>query len=388
MTESRNTIISGPLARIIQARILTKIFLIALEKFKNPLVAFRVLAGIRQRRARILGNRRALRYIRSGGKYYFSDNIPGWPSDAFNSFVLAEITRFDKKQEIQAPLHTVIFAITNRCYLRCTHCFEWQNISAKDILSAQDLKTIMQKLYDLNVHHIQLSGGEPLARFDDLTDLIRSAPQGIDLWILTSGFGLTDEKAVALKKAGLIGADISLDHWNEKLHNAFRNNDNSYHWVSEAVKNCGRSGILTSLSLCVTKQFISEYNLEKYLELAKSWGVCLIRLLEPRAVGRYMGKDVELSEEQKAILEAFFLKVNSSGRYKGYPILTYPGYHQRTIGCLGAGNRYFYIDSAGDIHACPFCQRKAANAVSDPLIPALASLRKTGCHEFPVNLTD
>jgi len=80
--------------------------------------------------------------------------------------------------------------------------------------------------------------------------------------------------------------------------------------------------------------------------------------------------------------------MQKSDKYKGYPVLTYPGYYQRRSGCLGAGNRYFYIDSRGDIHACPFCQRKAANAVKDPLAPALEKLRKIGCHEFEVNVLD
>jgi len=80
--------------------------------------------------------------------------------------------------------------------------------------------------------------------------------------------------------------------------------------------------------------------------------------------------------------------MQKSDKYKGYPVLTYPGYYQRRSRCLGAGNRYFYIDSTGDIHACPFCQRKAANAVKGSLAPALEKLRIRGCHEFAVNVLD
>jgi hypothetical protein len=148
------------------------------------------------------------------------------------------------------------------------------------------------------------------------------------------------------------------------------------------------NGILTSLSICMTRSFVSENNLIAYLNLAKSWGVCMIRLLEPRAVGRFSGMDVSLFEEQIQIAERFFLDVNSSARYRNYPVVTYPGYHQRRTGCLGGGNRYFYIDSMGDIHACPFCQRKAGNAATGQLEPALAILRKSGCHEFAMNEVD
>jgi MoaA/NifB/PqqE/SkfB family radical SAM enzyme len=80
--------------------------------------------------------------------------------------------------------------------------------------------------------------------------------------------------------------------------------------------------------------------------------------------------------------------VNSSGKLRNYPVLTYPGYHQRKTGCLGAGNRYFYIDSTGEIHACPFCQGSAGSAVTGQLEPALTLLREKGCREFIMNEVD
>jgi MoaA/NifB/PqqE/SkfB family radical SAM enzyme len=355
---------------------------------KSPVRAYRVLDQIKKRRARIFGTSRVNRYILSGGKYYFSDTIPGWPSRSFKSFLKAEIERTIIKATDKPPIHTVIVAITNRCYLRCSHCYEWANISANDALSLAQLQKIMQNLYEMKVHHIQLSGGEPLARFDDLIQILRSSPGGVDFWILTSGFSLTEEKARVLKQSGLVGADISLDHWDEDLHNEFRRNDRSFEWVRQAVLNCGKNGILTSLSLCMTRSFMCEDNLYAYLEMAKSWGVCMIRLLEPRAAGRFSGLDVDLSGEQTEMAERFFLEVNSSDQYRNYPVVMYPGYHQRRSGCLGAGNRYFYIDSIGDIHACPFCQRKAGNAAGDRIEPALALLRERGCHEFAMNVGD
>lgn len=356
--------------------------------FKNPLRAYRVLQQIKKRRARIFGTAYIKRYIRSGGKYYFSDTIPGWPSRSFTSFVKAEIDRVIHTEKGNLPIHTVIFAITNRCYLRCSHCYEWENISATDALSLAQLMKIMKDLYEMKVHHIQLSGGEPLARFDDLLQILQSSPGGVDFWILTSGFGLTEEKARMLKESGLVGADISLDHWDEDLHNEFRRNEKSFDWAREAVLNCGKYGILTSLSICMTRSFVNEDNLHVYLELAKEWGVGMIRLLEPRATGRYSGLDVGLSPEQTEMAEQFFVEVNSSNKYRKYPVLMYPGYHQRRVGCLGAGNRYFYIDSIGDIHACPFCRRKAGNAVRGKIEPALELLTERGCHEFAMNVGD
>ena len=40
--------------------------------------------------------------------------------------------------------------------------------------------------------------------------------------------------------------------------------------------------------------------------------------------------------------------------------MLYHGYHQNRIGCF-AGSRSIYIDSVGDVHACPFCHTKSYN---------------------------
>ena len=144
----------------------------------------------------------------------------------------------------------------------------------------------------------------------------------------------------------------------------------------------------TALSICATREFISEQNLWKYADLARSWGVGFIRILEPRQVGFYRGKDVLLTGHNIRILEKFFLEINSKRKYRKYPVVMYPGYHQRKIGCVGAGNRYIYIDSRGDIHACPFCHDQKGNALRDTLQDSISLLKEAGCHMFKTNLKE
>jgi MoaA/NifB/PqqE/SkfB family radical SAM enzyme len=310
--------------------------------------------------------------------------VLGVHSLPFNAFFKAEMTRISKQQK-NAPLSTVIMAITSKCILKCDHCYEWKNLSKTDVLTPDNLKTILTRLRAYGVNHIQLSGGEPLERFSDLTDLMISAGKGIDFWLLTSGYSLTHEKALILKNSGLTGADISLDHWLESEHNKSRGNPKSFYWAKEAVLNCRKAGLATTLSICTFRDFISHNDLMKYAELAKEWGVGFIRLLEPRNTGRYNGENIELEKEHTDMLEEFFLKMNTSDYFLDYPIVTYPGYNQRRTGCLGAGDRYLYIDSKGDIHACPFCQRIAGNAVSGSIDDAVMILKNSGCHKYEMN---
>lgn len=379
------TIINGNKAAWINKRLFLSIFLHALKAKKNPLTVIRDLKKFAEKRTKIQGYSTISRFVKSGQKYHFADQIPGFPSGTFNRFFEAELKRVEGNRERKILMNTVIFSVTSRCHLMCTHCFEWDKLSSREHLELDELLAILKKMKTLGLTHIQFGGGEPLVRFNDLLVLINEAKSDMDCWLLTSGFGLTLEKAKELKKAGLTGASISLDHWEETAHNTFRNHGKSFYWVKEAVQNCHKAGIIVSLALCATKEFTTLENILKYYELAKEWNVGFIKILEARKVGRFSGKDVTLTLEQIKMLTDFYLQSYNDDKYRTWPIVMFPGFDQRQVGCLGAGNRYLYIDSKGDIHACPFCQNPVGNALDVTFEDAIKKLRHNGCQKFPLS---
>jgi MoaA/NifB/PqqE/SkfB family radical SAM enzyme len=378
-------IITGYSAKLLRIRMHFIILRLAVSYFRNLLKGIIVLAAIKKKRDKIQGLGQVSRFVKSGNRYFFADNIPGWPSNAFINQFRSEIKRTIPNYNVNIPPTTIFIAITSRCHLRCRHCYEWENLSSEEALSIEQLKSIVEKVKDYGVSHIQFSGGEPLLRIDDLTELVLLSADSADVWINTSGYGLTQAVARKLKEAGLTGAEISLDHWNELEHNAFRGHPESFSSVREAVQNCLEEDILTSLSLCATPEFVTRFNLERYMELAIGWGVSFIRILEVRKTSRFHGEKTEFSKDQIRLLEEFFINSQSYDKGVNYPIVAYPGYHQRRTGCLGAGNRYFYIDPNGDIHACPFCRGKVGNAITDTLENAIRTLKSRGCHVFRTN---
>ncbi len=378
-------IINGSRAGIISTKLFLNVFLHALRSSRNPFKVISELNTFSKKRTKIQGYSKINRYLKHEGKYHFADQIPGFPSGTFRRFFEAELTRVRGNPEQRILMNTLIFSITSRCPLNCTHCFESENIASKEHLQLDDLLVIMEKLKVLNLTHIQFGGGEPLSRFDDLLRLISNAKSDMDCWLLTSGYGLTLEKARKLKKAGLTGASISLDHWDENKHNLFRNNTKSFQWVQEAVKNCHQAGIIVNLALCATKEFTTADNILKYYELAKEWKVGFIKILEARKVGRFKGKDVTISQGQIEMLRNFYLETYTDKKFSTYPIVMFPGFDQRQVGCLGAGNRYMYIDSKGELHACPFCQGSVGNVLKIPLTTAVERLRSNACQVFPVS---
>ncbi len=353
---------------------------ISLGISKNPFKAIGLLRTLIIERLNIHENAGEIKAVKSESKYYWSVNIPGWPSEIFNHFIYNEFLRLHSPQN--SNLQTIIFGITNICPLNCIHCYESDNISEKNSLSLEELKMVMEKIRNNGIKHIQFSGGEPLSRFDDMIELMSDSGKACDFWINTSGFGLTQGKAVIMKQYGMTGAIISLDDWDETRHNAMRKNIKSFYWVQEASRNCSEAGIIVCLSICPVREFVSEENLNRFYLLAKELGAGFIRIIEPRKAGRFAGKDILLDEEQIDIIDKFVISRNNDPAYAEYPILQFPGHSQRKSGCLGAGNRYLYIDSNGDFHACPFCRKSLGNVLTESIDLGIAKARATGCHVF------
>jgi MoaA/NifB/PqqE/SkfB family radical SAM enzyme len=379
-------LVTGWKAKLIRSKVKWFIIFEAFRLYRNPFLAVSEMKKLRNLRGQVHGNTIVSKYVKSGKRYFWTSDYCGFPSDKFKCLIRNEFIRNNgtepKVLGVQPILQTLIWGITNRCPLSCQHCYEWDTISQKDSLDLVALEEILAIFKTNGIRHIQFSGGEPVARFNDLVVLIVKASISMDCWLLTSGFGLNAEKAKALKKAGLTGVNISLDHWDAELHNRFRNNDKSFSMVTEAVQNCVNEGIMVSLSLCATRDFVTEENLMNYALLAKNFGAHFIRILEPRAVGKFSGQNVQLENNQVKMLSEFTVRMNTDPLYKDFPIVVFFGYHQRKMGCFGAGNRYVYIDPNGNLHACPFCRGKMGNILETPFSDIIAKVKTIGCHQF------
>jgi len=235
------------------------------------------------------------------------------------------------------------------------------------------------------VAQVGFSGGEPMRRFADLLELTQMAQGHADTWVLTSGFGLTLEKAKTLKQAGLTGILLSLDDWNPARHNHFRGSENSFAWAELAAASAKKSGLALGLSLCATREFTQPENLQAYGRLGRQWGAGFLQILEPKPLGHFANQAVELSQTQEKLLEKFYLDLNHRWAYRQFPVVTYQGFQQRRNGCSGASRRYLYVDTNGEAHACPFCRKSAGNCLTENVSAIRDRLAIFGCPRYTGN---
>lgn len=372
-------ILSGATNELIHLRLKISLVRIILKTYKNPLDWIRALKYLVQLRRRFLGDHTLKKMAFTAGKYYMGLYTPGWNSSVYENFIVSQLHEFKAVRKKVNRFNTVLMAITKKCPLQCEHCYEWDNLNKKEVLSSETLNKMIEKLQERGVSQIQFSGGEPLLKMDTLVTLLQNTTRKTDFWVTTSGFKLTEENAKRLKKAGLTGVIISLDHFIPEKHNEFRHFKSAFSWVIEGIKNAANEDLVVALSLCTTKEFVSESNVKQYMNLAKSLPVSFVQFLEPRAVGHFRGKDVAPSQKQIDLLEDIYTKMNFDSSYSDYPIITYHGYYQRRQGCFSAGNKSIYVDTDGDINACPFCSKKYGNVLDDDFDKNLEALRSQGC---------
>lgn len=386
------TVIASPLKRkTLQALFGAAEAGLLLKHLRSPRKVWRALRQLAKSREQHFGEFSLKKVACVDGRYYRGYHVPGWPSAAHESHLVNFLNYSAPRPKGETILDMVLLAITKKCPLSCEHCFEWEELNRAEKLSLTDIKSMVAKFQDRHVNRIMLSGGEPMLRCKDILEVLESARPGTDFWILTSGFHVTLENARQLKDAGLTGLAISLDHFDPQAHNVFRGSPKSWDAAIGAAAIAHQVGLVVTLSLCVTKEFISAENLMAYARLAKQLGVTFIQLVEPRSVGHYSGKNVDLEPEHVAVLDRFYEQINFGDEYLDWPMVTYSGYQQRRVGCRGAGDRFLYVDTDGDIHACPFCQKKSGSALdcSDgSLDESIESVRERGCHKFKSSSSD
>ena len=134
--------------------------------------------------------------------------------------------------------------VTYRCPLHCVFCYnpvDFAKTERTDELSTADWLRVLREARALGAVQCGFSGGEPLMR-DDLEELIAEAHRlGYYTNLLTSGVGLTKERAQALKAAGLDHVQLSFQDSTREL-NDFLSHTKTFQLkqeVGETIKSLG-----------------------------------------------------------------------------------------------------------------------------------------------------
>ncbi len=107
---------------------------------------------------------------------------------------------------LSRPLRNLRVSVTDRCNLRCQYCMPDEDyvwLPREELLSFEEIASLVEIFTELGVDRVRLTGGEPLLR-RDLPVLVRmlAANQRLRDIALTTNGTMLAEHAVALREAG------------------------------------------------------------------------------------------------------------------------------------------------------------------------------------------
>jgi radical SAM protein with 4Fe4S-binding SPASM domain len=149
--------------------------------------------------------------------------------------------------------------ITDACNLRCGHCYRDER---RGELPLSTWRAILDDFTAFCRNRriegrVTFAGGEPLLRLTDLLALTREANQAQhQVHLLTNGIGLTTDQACALKNAGCLRVQVSIDGA-EIAHDTQRGKG-TYAAALEGLRNARNAGLHTTISMTVDQHNVRD----------------------------------------------------------------------------------------------------------------------------------
>ncbi len=232
------------------------------------------------------------------------------------------------------------------CNFKCNHCFTTRFSKKNRILTPVDLKKLSDEAHNLGLCQFVISGGEPLI-LKDLKEVIAALqPEKFHLSMSTNGFYLSKEMALNVKALGLDKVKISIDDFDEQLHDSNRNRVGAYKKAMEALFNARDAGLAVVIQTCITHQNCRTERTVQMAKFAQEHGFG-VDVMVAHAVGEWEGKHEVLIDEQDA---EYLRQVHRE--YLSLHRDTFPTYGiEKGCGCV---NSNLHLTHYGDILPCGF----------------------------------
>ncbi|MDD5475018.1 MAG: radical SAM protein, partial [Syntrophales bacterium] len=181
----------------------------------------------------------------------------------------------DQAEIITGPLQ-ISFDITNKCMMKCMHCFNRSSSLKRKEMDDERVVQVINQIIKVKPQQICFCGGEPLMRRQLVMEgakKLRDA--GIIVGMVTNGYLLDRKIAMDAEKAGFSQIQVSLDGFRDS-HDRLRGLRGAFDRAVDALKNLRDAGIATLTSFAPTRFNIEEF--QSYIEFVQSIGVQEVRV--------------------------------------------------------------------------------------------------------------
>ncbi|NMB70895.1 MAG: radical SAM protein [Bacteroidales bacterium] len=270
---------------------------------------------------------------------------------------------WDKILQVPCTLNapkSVMWYITQKCNLRCQHCFLEGCPKASHEFSEEDAKRLMDELGRMGVLYLSLSGGEPFMRKDLFRLIEYASSYGMRVDIASNGTLIDKDMVKKIASSHVFQVQVSIDGL-EKVHNSFRANNEAFKASAEAVRRMLDEGIMVTISHTVRKGLVGEA--EKVIDWAVGMQCAGIKIIPFYPVGRGEKKAAQyvLTKEDIVQLHGMISEKRKLAP-AGFEIYTEMDYliplkgltEQSRFMFCPAGKETLAVFPDGTLYACPF----------------------------------
>jgi len=250
---------------------------------------------------------------------------------------------------------SLVAEITHRCPLHCVYCSNPLELRrAEEELTTQDWLRVLEEAHALGVVQLHLSGGEPLVR-RDLESVVRRGRE-LDFYtnLITSGAGLTRERAEALAACGLDNVQLSLQASTSDLNN-WIGGRKSYQEKAEAAEIIRHSGLAFSMNVVLHRFNLDQ--LHEIIDLCAAWGAERLELANSQYYGWALLNRAGLLPTKDQVLRAETVYEKKKAECKGRMELIWvrPDYYEPLPKpCMGGwGQIHLIVGPDGSALPCP-----------------------------------
>jgi radical SAM protein with 4Fe4S-binding SPASM domain len=300
----------------------------------------------------------------------------------------------------------VIWNITNRCNLRCDHCYMAADSHVRpNELTDDETLTLVDQMGERELPALFLSGGEPMIRRNFWEILERARGYGIRVTVSTNCTMIDREAARRLKSNGIDWIATSL-YGPDDFHDAMVGVPGTRRRVVEAIKVLREEGVGVAIKTAISKTtWPYVYDL---IAEARELGVGLIYFCDLITAGRSEGEDDgRITAAQWRELADFIIEDLAAGQESGakgleWDIGAMPSFipyvaerfmdrgidvgngleRLKVISACPVGKGHMNINSEGGIMPCQFAQDWVIGNVRDmSLQDAVAALYELDVQE-------
>lgn len=291
------------------------------------------------------------------------DGFSGDIKDAQWVLVQIEARQFCSKECVPFKEQVCMIYLTNKCNLRCPHCFLSAGIAKQSELTTSEIMELISNLVETGINDITFSGGE-IATHPGLIKIVESAFNlGVSVRLLTNGVLWTEEMVNEL--AGKIASvQISIDGFSEEENSRIRGVGN-FEKALNAVDLFMKAGVKTQIAITPYPDEALADKVSDFANFAKNVKANYHNSNHLKIVftsGFMDGRDITLSKQQRDAYRDIMnnvIKEYLEEDAKDYPFIL--DHQQRKVmtncsyGCLN-------ISSDGDVY---ICSRSGLNPVAN-----------------------